>query len=263
MRLPVNTSYPPNCDIGNNIAGEWYLCNQILYQNHSVGRSYIDSSIFILSNSFSDTPSGSSFSDYLSMKTGSKNFTYVVTGQAVVSTAFNRIFNNPEYFLKNKKVLVLHLGITHLLSASIPNFQEEAIKRIECNHKLLKSFAIKGNESIIPEFALQMSNPSVFKIDNTDQITVIDTTLSDLNINLDKSKELFIVVDYTCLTTDQLFISINSVKKQLSGTYRSFGSYGSSPKIFFTIPGNTSHILVNVHGKPGAIIAIQSIQLFQ
>ncbi len=262
LKPAENYIYPSNCDIGKNKAGEPYLCNQILYHNHAVGRTYSDSPILIMSNSFGDTPSGSSFSDYLSMKSGIKNFTYIVPGRAVVSTAMHRLFNHPEKFLKGKKILVLHLGLNDLLSCFIPNFRDlDAIKKIECNLALKKSLVLVGNEKGIPDFAQNLKEPFyIFKIDEKKEQTIINTTIDDLSLNLDYSKNLFVVIDYVCLDSDKLTLTCNSVEKPLSGTYY---RYRSSSKISFSIPNSIENCQISVHGRPGAVIAIQSIKLYQ
>ena len=261
MQPPNNYLYPPDCDIGNNVAGETYLCNKILYQDKEIGRDYTDSPVFVLSNSFADTPSGTAFSDYLSMKTGIRNHTYVVTGNAVLSTAFQRIFAHPEKYLKDKKILILHLGVRHLLGANILNFRElDALKQIENNLKLLKTEKVNGNENSIPAFAVKLSNPSVFEIGEAGKATILDLATTGLDADYDKTKSLHVVVNYCCRTEDKLSLSCNATTKHLSGTY---SSYGALSQVFFSVPPETKQITVDVLGKPGALIAIQSVQLYQ
>ncbi len=194
------------------------------------------------------------------MKTGIGIYHYSVPGIGVLSTAFQRIFNSPEKYLKDRRVFILALGTIHLLNnAPIPNLRDLDLGAIVIqNLKPIKEFEINGNGTKIPGFAVQLSNPSIYGTD-TDGNCII---LKDENIatsSFDESKEHYLVFTYCCETSNHFELQINESTYPLSGNE---ASYIWIKKVV-PIPNGTNVLNVSVKARKNSFIAIAGIQLYQ
>ena len=250
-------SFPKDCDIGNHKPGDFYTFNRIYYQDKEIINE-TNSPILVLGNSFSNVPQPISW--YLCMKSGIGIYHYSIPGTGILSTAFQRIFNSPEKFIKDRKVFVLHLGTTHLLAnISIPNLRElDMGANIIENKNLIHKIEVFGNVSIIPEYATQLSNPSIFLTKTDGDCTIIDNV--DLGeLSSDASSDLYLVLTYCCEGYDNLELRVNGVAYPLTGADHSYMWL----KKVISIPQGTKTLNIEVKGKSNSYFAIGDILLYQ
>ena len=251
-----NRSYPSNCDIGDHQPGDPYLTHTILYKNQSL-KSAPDSPVFLLGNSFSYTPEH--ISHYLSMKSGIDIYHYSIAGFGVLSSAFQRFFNNPESFLKNRKVFILSLGAIHFLSnIAIPNMKELDLEvRVIQNKQKMRDFELSGNDQTLPKMAMQLSNPTIFKTDTNGFSTILAD--ADIASAINMTDESYLVITYCCETNDCFKLDINGSICSLTGSDH---VYLWSKKVI-PVPKGTKQITIKAKGNKNAFIAIESIQIYQ
>lgn len=252
-----NRTFQSNCDIGNHKPGDPYTVNKIYYREQTI-KNETNSPIIVLGNSYSVVPEP--ISRYLCMKTGIGIYHYSVSGIGVLSTAFQRIFNSPEKYLKDRKAFILALGTLHLLTnVPIPNLRDLDLGALVIqNQESIIDFEIKGGETKVPNFAVQLSNPSIFKTDRDGFCSI----LKDANIvvpSFDESKQHFLVFTYCCESNDKFELEVNDKSFPLSGNDQ---SYIWTKKVV-PIPNGTHVINVSAHGRENSFFAVGGIQLYQ
>ena len=258
QRFPSNLFlFPDHCDIGSHQAGDYYSYRKVEYCNGPVP-SDPKSPVLVLGNSYSYTPEG--IFKYLSMKLGIGIYQYNINGEGILSTAIQRIYNNPQVFLSNRKVIILSIGTIHLTSnCTFPN-----IRDLDRDALLLKNLRLSGtikvfsNEISIPSFAQGLSDPSVFKTNKNGECSIImESNVPTSGSN--ESKDRFIVIYYCCNILDNFKIIVNGASHPLSG---SFTQYVWS-RIVIPLQQGDKKISVKVIGKPNAFIAFKDIQIWQ
>ena len=249
-----NFSFPAHCDIGNHRVGDFYSFNRIRYLNQTVSND-INSPIMVLGNSYSNTPE--SISAYLCMKLGLRTYHYAISGKDILLTAIHRIFNNPDYYLKNRKVLILSIGTIHLTAnIQIPNIYDlDYETNVLCNSKLVQSIDIPRGESIIPDFAANFDNPIVLSTDQDGICPIIGE--KGICSSPDLTEDDFILVYYVTSSYTHLDFRANYELYPLEGF--------DHPSIWSKkiIPVKSDSFSLEVVGSPNTKFAIGAIQIFR
>lgn len=254
-----NQTFPKNCDIGSHKPGDYYPFNRILYKSKEINKDK-NSKVLVLGNSASVCPNH--VSDYLCMKSGMGIDHRSVAGYGVLLTAIQRIFNNPMLLLKGRKVLILYVATVNLASdITIPNIRElDSGEEIIHNCKLIKEIKINGTEAVIPNFAIQLSDPSVFRTDRNGSYSIIRET-DKLTSGLDLTKDGFLIVDYCCDSISPLQFVVNESSYPLSGVGVDHTAIWFRKVI--PIPYNGKPFSLKVVGKPNTLFVIGKIQIYQ
>ena len=180
------------------------------------------------------------------------------------TTGIQRIFNNPEHYLKGKKVVVFQMGIDHFLSnASILNIKNlDNSMIISRNGNLVKTIDLPSNDLIVPEFARGLSNPTIYRTGSDNKTTVYETNNLLENFedkSLSSKGKFFVEINYCCQETDKLSVAINSNKYHLNG-----GNYTFLwMKEVLPISIESNVLKIEVYGSSGKSIAIGSIKIYQ
>ncbi len=254
-----NQVFPENCDIGDHKPGDYYPFNRIVYHNQEIIKDQ-NSKVLVLGNSYSVCPNH--VSDYLCMKTGIGIAHRSTAGHGVLLTAIQRIFNTPEAFLTNREVLILYVGTIHLTAnITIPNIRElDSDAEIIQNSRLVETLKISGKETIVPDFALQLSDPHIFRTDTTGACSIIDES-ENLISSLDSTKDGFLVIYYCSDSFNPLEFVANEISYPLSGVGVDHSSIWLRKII--TIPANTKDFSLKAVGKPNTLFAIGKVHIYQ
>ena len=271
--------FPENCDTGSYKAGDIYECRHVYYRNDPLITKYRDSSIMIIGNSFVKTPMNASpdvsLPTLLMMKTLSGVDWYFISGGlSPFSDILIRMLSSPETFLKNKKVLIMQVGIDHLKSVftneSMVDMAEIDSERLFLNNKKFRmDFIIPANatEEQTKDSSLWGGliniEKSVLTIDESGSLEYHFTFDQDSSSfsNIDISAPIYCVIPYAVVRRNATCrMLINDISKAMK-------SSNSGASRFFTLlyelPPGTKEINVRFEGKPGSIFAVKDIQIWQ
>ena len=252
-------SFPERCDIGNNPVSSVYLCDRIYYKGKPIINDP-DSPVLVLGNSFSRTPAGNSLADLITMKSLMPVAKYSISGAGILSSCIQRIFSNPESFLTNKKVIVLHVGTIHFQrNIILPNVKQLDDEKIIINNlSLIKSFQPKENTTTIPRWALQLNSPSVFEISSDGSVLILDTPIQE-DTGGDENKDYYVEITYCFPAIEKTKLEVNGQTVLLSSSQNSFLW---SKKVLPLSSGSKS-LVIKAFGRPGQYIAIGKIKVLR
>lgn len=250
--------FPSNCDIGDNKPGTAYCCRRVLYDGKKIDPNP-RSPVLVIGNSYIETPmySPDSFPTLLA----SKLHMGIMVSRAdlgLMNAIIQRFFANPQNMLQGKKVVILGVGIDYLLSpgrfSNIREMDRQAI--MLTGKKLIAALPIYGNEEKVAEKYSQLKGVNLFRISTAGKCKV--ACVNDIN-GWDHKKETILLIP-TCL------------ESTINAEYRINGQLKNIPQcheelcwlnVITKIPAGVTSIDVEVIGKPGAMIAIRNIQIFQ
>ncbi len=140
-----NYLWPENCDIGSNTAGTSYQCRRVLYDGKDI-KYDPEAPVLILGNSFIQTPMDypESLPTLLMSKILNNVSVFRINGYGVLTKMPSVVGHNPQHYLKNKKVVIMVLGIIHFPS----NISITSLRKIDqnnamlCGKKLVKKFSV-------------------------------------------------------------------------------------------------------------------------
>ena len=258
-RMNRQETYPSKCDIGDNSALSPYTCNRFYYKNKII-QSDPNSPILVLGNSFSNTPTGNSLSELITLKALIPVAHYSISGTGILSSAFQRIFHHPETFLSNKKVLVLQVGTMHFeANVALPNFVQLDKEYSFLNGKTcIKEFKPRGNSKTIPDFTANLIEPSIFEIIAEKQVLILDD-LIQCDTQEQTDKDIIVEIIYCCKANDKIQLEINNQLIPLPSVQDSFFWC----KKITSLPYQTKAISIKALGPNGAFIAIGNIKIYQ
>ena len=132
-RWPKPYLYPKNCNIGSHAPGSVYDCLHIYYDNDRVKKDK-NASIMIIGNSFLMTPmqgSPEALPSFIMYKSLLKTDAQFMNGWGPFSGQLLRLLRSPDSYLKNKRVLIMQVGIWHLINVkTIVDISELDKKRV-------------------------------------------------------------------------------------------------------------------------------------
>jgi len=114
----LSSQYPANCDIGSNTAGSAVQNRAVFYNGYllpSKTGGKKNSPVFVFGNSYIETPM--LYPDSLPTLLASKILLTVDSDRIgsilPVSSTIQKIFHNPEFYLRNRVVVILQMGAKH------------------------------------------------------------------------------------------------------------------------------------------------------
>ena len=267
--------FPGDCDIGNNEAGKAYTNREILYDGKLIPLSK-DAPVITIGNSYQQTPMRypDSFPTLLSCKLNTAIDWYRIGGYGPFSDIIIQFLTRADFFLKNKKVLVLCIGTDHLSytnkTGTILNIAQLDKNRMILNQKKLITNIIPPSNNTDSAFfqnkdiwgALSTMDKSCFSIKESGKALFsfeLDDTNNDFAI--DESKPLVFVVPMACPPRNACKLRMNDVTHTIPCFYSQDGA-----KFFnlsYELPAGTREITIYAEGKTGARFAIKDIQIWQ
>lgn len=263
--------FPAGCDIGKNIAGTSYTCRKILYNGKNVSRSK-ESSVIVIGNSFIQTPvSPDSFPSLLSYKLCSGIDWYNINALGPFSDILIRLLANPDTYLKNKRVLIMHVGTTHLSRVNryeimLDIIQLDREQTLLNKKKMQDHFFLQSNVSVDRIVDPKLWGPlstvekTVLRIDKNGELSY-SFTIDHIGDGISDSKPLVCVIPHCCTRKTPCEITINGTKKTMQCP-----NYARNARFFnlaYELPAGTKEITITIEGKPGAFVAIKDIQIWQ
>ena len=260
-------SFPAQCDIGDNKEGECYLYRRIYYNGGAIPKK--GSSVMIIGNSFTNIPFNATPS-LISLKTNSSIDYYRMGSYGPFSELLFLFLSRPEYFLKDKKVLIMQVGTEHLRTVNnnntMLNIAQIDADLLKINNKTKKSvlFLQQEDDSTIPDYVnwggIIIDKRNILTIQSDSIMSVISFNISE-EMNLDKTKSLTLLIPSICFKNNSCSLIVNGQTKQLTGyTQEKTGKY---IVLCFDLPSDTEEITVNASGAPGTLFSIKEIQIWQ
>ena len=263
--------FPKNCDIGNNTEGQSYTCRRILYNHENISKSK-ESPVIVIGNSHMQTPllSPDSLPALLSYKICSLVDWYRIVRFGPFSDIMIRLLTDHDFFLKNKKVLIMQVGTDHLL---VVNQKETMLdiaqidsERAVLNKKKMKThFKVSSNvkDSMITDEGLWGSlagiDKAILSIDKSGELE-FKFDLEHLS-SIRNTEPIICFIPHMCSSNTSCKMSVNDQQKIM----RSPNS-AENAKFFnlaFELPAGTKEITIKVNGKEGSLFAIKDIQIWQ
>lgn len=265
--------YPDNCDIGNNKAGISYTNREILYNGKTLLRSK-DAQFITIGNSYQQTPMNhpDSVPTLLAFKLGTAVDWYRSGGQGPFSDVLMQFLTRADYFLKNKKVLIMYVGTDHLRSVNksgcFLNIQYLDKTRLILNNKKCISHFIPESNTKDESFenetiwgSLSNMDKSCFSIKESGE-TLYTLALNQYNNStIDDSKPIICVVPAACLPQTSCKLCINNQTQTIPSFF-----WLNESKFFslaFELPAGTREITIKAEGNSGTLFVIKDIQIWQ
>ena len=264
--------FPENCDIGDNKAGKPYTNREILYADKQIPLSK-DAQFITIGNSYQQTPMNSpdSVPTLLSYKLKTTVDWYRIGGYGPFSDIIIQLLTRADFFLKNKKALILYVGTDHLRytnnTGTILNLANLDKARVLLNKKKLITHFIpvsNTNEDFNDSESwgtLSSAEKSCFSIKDNDE-SIFSIRIDQGNdAVIDNSKPLVCIIPSACFPQTSCSLCVNGQTHLIPSFYSRYES-----KFFnlsFELPAGTSEIMINAEGKIGTKFVIKDIQLWQ
>ena len=258
--------WPDNCDIGNNQVGEAYEYRSVSCKfSKDVPK---DSEIMLIGNSFANLPLNATHS-LLQYKLRSRVESYKLASLGPFSEIIFQLISRPDYFLKNKRVLIMQVGTDHLTAANnlniMLNIEHVDEDRLLLNGKrrvtqLFSREMETDNEYVERWGNLSVDKRNIFKIGPNRHVEIISLDLEKEG-SLDLSKDMVLVVPSTCRANTSATLFVNNISKQIHCSNET-----DTAKFFnlsFKLPAGTKRVDIKAEGKPNISLAIKNIQIWQ
>ena len=264
--------FPKNCDIGENQSNTSYNCREILYEEEPIYPSK-DAPIIIIGNSFQQTPMEypDSLPTLLSQKTNTRIDWYRIGGQGPFSDIMIQLLTRPEFFLKNKKVLVMYIGTDHLRAANHSGYILN-ISDLDTQRTLLNNKNNKGCFSLLSNVDESKKNDSSIwgPLANTEKTVLATDETGELSYrfsveqacnSFSDSEPVILVVPHTCADNTICKMTVNGIMQTMhcSNSAKRMRFFN----LAYELPAGTKEISVQIQGRPGSLIAIKDIQIWQ
>lgn len=267
---------PENCDIGGNTPGISLPCKEIMYDGEMVTSDH-NSPIIVIGNSFIKTPTidQDSFSAWLSCKTGCGIMSYRVFGNGPMTVILQNIFAQPEQFLKDRKVMILYLGVEHFFAKiAWNNLREMDYQQTLMNGRtLVETYYARNNgfdneknklkaqySRYAPGWAGLNEKSEIFFPNNESQ-EIIEI---DAAANLDKDKKAVGIIRCALFSPNtEAEISINGTWYAVPVSPYLVNDMNRWQNIIFELPAGTEKMIIEAKGRPGALLGIKDIRIYQ
>lgn len=263
--------WPDNCDIETNVAETCYTNDEIHYDGNVLKKDP-DSCIMVIGNSFMQTPMGNSqnsLTAFLSERMLCTIDDYRVDQNGPMVTIIQRFFDNPEHFLKGKKILILQVSSSYLENESFVwnNIRTMDNHRMLLNgKKLVSTLSIKGEGFFAKEISSSVVQSAWESFAGKHEIIINSEEKREIlraNIKgLDKAKPFVCIVSTvrsSFFTTPTL--TVNGISEPIPAGYTSNVLLWQD--VYFSVPAGSSEIIIEVQGQEGTIIGFNQVQIYQ
>lgn len=265
--------FPPDCDIGDNKVLSPYMSREILYNGEKIQKNKDSSQIMVVGNSFIETPISppDSLPVLLSYKLRAPIDWYRISGYGPFSDILIQLLSNPDFYLKNKKVLVFYVGTMHMTAVSRSETMLDIAKldneRVILNNKKMKGHVflqsnVESDQIADTELwgALTSVEKTVLKVDKTESMTFSFKT-EQFGSNISESEPFVCIIPHMCTRNTSCTSVINGISKPMHCP-----NYTQNARFFnlaFELPAGTKELTIKFEGKAEQVFAIKDIQLWQ
>ena len=250
---------PEKCDIGKNRPNTAYKCRRILYDGKVVLPDP-QSPVLVIGNSMMQTPMSypESFPTILSSKINIRVSSYWVGGNGPMFTIVQQFFSSPQTMLAGKNVVILVMGASHLTSSiEFNNIRDiDDYAKAMSEKEMIKTFNVQSNiTGGIDKFYSGLLSPNFIEIPAERRITLFEDVLRET----DHRKPITIVIP-TCSKSG------NKVKYFINGKEISIPECHGQARhlnILHDLPAGTTELKVEAVGKPGRILSVRNVQIYQ
>lgn len=264
--------FPHNCDIGDNQAGQSYTCRDILYNGEKIKRAK-ESSIMVIGNSYMETPISTpeSLPALLSYKLCTPVDWYRIPAYGPFSDILIQLLSNPDFFLKNKKVLVFSVGTLHITSVNRAETMLDIAKldseRVILNNKIMKGHVILSSNADPDQIAdpqlwgpLSSVEKAVLKVDHLEALQ-FHFKVEQFGSNITDSQPIVCIIPHMCTNNTSCTCVVNGISKPMHCP-----NYENNAKFFnltYELPAGTKELTIRFECKTDRLIAIKDIQIWQ
>ena len=270
--IPIH-KYPSNCDIGYNIAGECYLSDEIRYNGERVTRDP-SSDILVIGNSFAVSPgylnTQHSFSAFLTERMLHPVDDCIVFAQGPMTVIIQRFLDNPEFYLLNKKIVILHIGLEHLNdSGSVWNNIAEMNRKkmLLAGKKLVAIHNINGNGDGIKYFYAEGARSMWQAFENKNDVicfddkpfVIFEQTVSEI----DPSKPVVCIVPTvrSVIFPNIPTLSVNEVSEFVPASYMVRSLFWQD--LYFSLPEGTTDLKISLKGQKNTVVGFNKVMIYQ
>ena len=119
---------------------------------------------------------------------------------------------------------------------------------------------ISGNSEDVDKSLKSLQNKSLFLVDSKGEIEIAHVDIENDTFNkINRQKELILLIQAVCSSNQTCTVSANDKTE----TVPSYSSLASFHNILFVFPADTRELILKVKGKPGTVLAIKDIQIWQ
>lgn len=251
---------PSKCDIGDNKPDTSYYCRQVLYKGEILV-SDNQSPIVVIGNSYIWLPIRDSFSIILQSKINIAVQRHEISSFGPVTGIVQQLFASPETLLSHKTIIVLVMGTRWFCAPTIFNnirLMDNHAKNIS-GKKNVKTYAIRSNMAIndnkSESLRRSIVRPNFIEISTNESMPLVNAVID----GIDNHKSTIIVIPTYLHAWESAKYLINGQEVTIP---RSYGTY-HHVDVFYELPAGTDRLKVELVGKPGTILSICNIQVYQ
>ena len=263
--------FPSNCDIGDHAANEKIKAEKIYYQGKLLDKDP-SSEILVLGNSFAYTPGEKngqhSLTAFLSERMLYPVDDYILVARGPMTTAIQRMFEQPETFLKARKVVILHMPAGHCTPGTVwNNISDMDRKRLMLNgKKLVQTLHIAGNGDYANDFSQDYARKGWKEFEGKNDIKCFDDKkfgiLEQTLPNIDPSKPFLCVVQTVrspFFATPTLFV--NGIREMVPAVHDSYVFFWQD--VYFELPAGTTQLKIELQGKKNTLVGFNKVLIYQ
>lgn len=187
----------------------------------------------------------------------------MIAGQGPMTAIVQQLFASPETLLSRKTIVVLAVGTGHLCTPfAFNNIREiDDFAKSMSGKKLVGTYDVNANidandKKFLTSFRTkQISRPNFFEIATDTPITLMDMAMA----NIDSHKPMTIVIPTALDVRQSAKYVVNGQAVAIPGSYVTYPHLNA----FCELPAGTDRLKVELIGKPGTILSIRNIQVYQ
>lgn len=269
---PFGVFFPSNCDIGTNDANE-EIVGEMVYYDGKLVQQDPSSKIIVFGNSTAYSPGKMtggqhSFSAFLSEKMLYPVDDYIVGAEGPMTTLVQRVFEHPDAFLKDKRVVILQMPMKHAITTRPwNNIAEMDRKRLKLNgKKLVDTFHISGNGDYANEIVRVYSRNAWKRFEGKNDIKCFDDQkfeiFDQVLSNIDTSKPIVCAVQTLRIALyDPPTLIVNGHEELIPATHDTGVLFWQD--VYFDLPAGTSQLKIELQGKKNTLVGFNKVLIFQ
>lgn len=258
----VHAVWPENCDIGDHKAGSPVKVRQPLFKGKPLVADR-GSGILVVGDSFSETPyvKANAIAAWLAFFTGNSVDFHQFSGNGPETIFIRQLLHDPEKFLKDKKVLIIHTGMHALYSYSWIDIKQtdRSLKDLS-RSRHVAAFSPSGAAADLKTVDPKISERRKNLLSGADYI-INDGPIRIAEIDIEKTlagKNLLCIVP-TVLFKGEVTLSVNGVEKKLVAGFAY--SQASYQNLMFQLPKGSEKIVIEARGSQNAYFIINDIEI--
>ena len=258
----LHAVWPENCDIGEHKAGTSVMVRQPRLKGKPLAANR-NSEILVVGDSFSETPyiKANALATWLAFFSGCSVDFHQFSGNGPETVFIRQLLRDPDKFLKNKKVLIIHTGMHALYSYSWLDIKQvdQSLKDLS-QSRHIATFSPADAAADLKNIDTQTLERRKKLPSGTDYVVSggpLHIAERDIEKNF-RDKKLLCIVP-TVLFRGEVTLVVNGVEKKLVPGY--VYSQASYNNLVFPIPAGSTKIGIDARGSKNAYFILNDIEI--